>query len=45
MSETNILAQVADTEDSEITRVDMKQRVKLHAQKHITKKILQSITS
>ena len=36
VSEKNILPQVADTEDSEITRADMKRRVKLQAQKHIT---------
>lgn len=38
MWEKNILPQVADIENSEITRVDTKQGVKLQAHKHITTK-------
>ena len=47
VSEKNILPQLADIEDSEITRVDTKRGIKLKAHKHITTKpykALQNLT-
>ena len=42
VSQTNILRQVVDIEDSEITRVDTKRAVKLQAHKRITTKSYQT---